>query len=202
MAINSLSTGFRPGVCTSSTRPTAPYEGQQIYETDTDFLYVWNGSAWRQIPSAATAGTILQVKQTVITVNPSSTNSSPVDITNMNVSITPQSTSSKILVTVNMSLGFDTGTDDVNVYLLRGSTAISIGTNGTTMSSAYLRGNIFGDLGTVPVAINFIDSPNTTSATTYKMQWQTRVGRIYLNRRGADSAFSTSSSITVMEISG
>jgi hypothetical protein len=46
MAINSLSTGWRPGVCTSSTRPTAPYEGQQIYETDTDKLLVWNGSAW------------------------------------------------------------------------------------------------------------------------------------------------------------
>jgi hypothetical protein len=174
-----------------------------IYETDTDLLKIWNGTAWRIVNAAtATSGSVLQVKQTVITVNPSSTNSSPVDITNMNVSITPQSTSSKILVTVNMSLGFDTGTDDVNVYLLRGSTAISIGTNGTTMSSAYLRGNIFGDLGTVPVAINFIDSPNTTSATTYKMQWQTRVGRIYLNRRGADSAFSTSSSITVMEIAG
>lgn len=46
MAINSLSTGFRPGVCTSSTRPTAPYEGQQIYETDTDKMLVWNGTAW------------------------------------------------------------------------------------------------------------------------------------------------------------
>ena len=45
MAINSLSTGWRPGVCTSSTRPTAPYEGQTIFETDTDRMYVWNGSA-------------------------------------------------------------------------------------------------------------------------------------------------------------
>lgn len=53
MAINSLSTGFRPGVCTSSTRPTAPYEGQQIYETDTDRMYVWNGSAW-VIPNQTT----------------------------------------------------------------------------------------------------------------------------------------------------
>jgi hypothetical protein len=46
MAINSLSTGFRPGVCTSSTRPTAPYEGQMIFETDTDRMYIWNGSTW------------------------------------------------------------------------------------------------------------------------------------------------------------
>jgi hypothetical protein len=46
MAINSLSTGFRPGVCTSSTRPTAPYTGQHIYETDTLLGYVWTGLVW------------------------------------------------------------------------------------------------------------------------------------------------------------
>jgi hypothetical protein len=36
----------KPGVCTSSTRPASPYEGQFIYETDTDKLLAWNGSAW------------------------------------------------------------------------------------------------------------------------------------------------------------
>jgi len=36
----------QPGVCTSITRPLAPYEGQIIYETDTDNAMVWNGSAW------------------------------------------------------------------------------------------------------------------------------------------------------------
>lgn len=36
----------KPGVCTSSTRPATPYEGQMIYETDTDKVLVWNGSAW------------------------------------------------------------------------------------------------------------------------------------------------------------
>lgn len=35
-----------PGVCTSSSRPASPYEGQMIYETDTDKVLVWNGSAW------------------------------------------------------------------------------------------------------------------------------------------------------------
>jgi len=37
---------IQPGVCTSSTRPASPYEGQCIYETDTDKLLVYNGSAW------------------------------------------------------------------------------------------------------------------------------------------------------------
>ena len=46
MAISNSGVGIRPGVCTSTTRPTAPYEGQHIYETDTDIEYVWSGTAW------------------------------------------------------------------------------------------------------------------------------------------------------------
>jgi len=37
---------IKPGVCTSATRPTVPYEGQLIYETDTDMVAAHNGSAW------------------------------------------------------------------------------------------------------------------------------------------------------------
>ena len=39
----------KPGVCTSSTRPATPYEGQMIYETDTDKVLVWNGTAWTMV---------------------------------------------------------------------------------------------------------------------------------------------------------
>lgn len=37
---------IRPGVCTSSTRPASPYDGQVIYETDTDKSLVYNGTGW------------------------------------------------------------------------------------------------------------------------------------------------------------
>jgi hypothetical protein len=40
-------------VCTSSTRPASPYDGQVIYETDTDATKVWNGSAWVGATNAA-----------------------------------------------------------------------------------------------------------------------------------------------------
>lgn len=36
----------KPGVCTSSTRPASPFDGQVIYETDTDRIVVWDGSSW------------------------------------------------------------------------------------------------------------------------------------------------------------
>lgn len=37
-------------VCTSTTRPASPYEGQYIHETDTDHMLFWNGAAWRYVP--------------------------------------------------------------------------------------------------------------------------------------------------------
>ncbi len=40
------STLIKPGVVTSSTRPAVPYEGQLIFETDTDRIAAYNGSAW------------------------------------------------------------------------------------------------------------------------------------------------------------
>ena len=43
-------------ICTSGTRPAAPVEGQQIYETDTDAYYGWRGSMWLPIGGGATGG--------------------------------------------------------------------------------------------------------------------------------------------------
>jgi hypothetical protein len=37
---------IKPGVCTSTTRPASPYDGQVIYETDTDKTLVYNGTGW------------------------------------------------------------------------------------------------------------------------------------------------------------
>ena len=42
---------IQPGVCTSSTRPVSPFEGQAIFETDTDRMLIWNGTTW-VIPNA------------------------------------------------------------------------------------------------------------------------------------------------------
>ena len=47
------SAGLKQGVCTSTTRPSNPFEGQMIYETDTDYMYVWSGTAWVLLPPTA-----------------------------------------------------------------------------------------------------------------------------------------------------
>ncbi len=46
MAISSSSRGLRPGVCTSTTRPSSPYDGMIIYETDTDKVAIYDVNAW------------------------------------------------------------------------------------------------------------------------------------------------------------
>lgn len=52
MAISNSASGFRPGVCTSTTRPQSPYNGFVIYETDTKQTLVWQGSAWVMLTDA------------------------------------------------------------------------------------------------------------------------------------------------------
>lgn len=51
----------QPGVCTSSTRPVSPYQGQVIYETNTAKTLVWNGSSWVFL-STSSAGDVGLVK--------------------------------------------------------------------------------------------------------------------------------------------
>jgi hypothetical protein len=46
MTISATTQGLRMGVATSSSRPTVPFDGQVISETDTDSLKVYNGTAW------------------------------------------------------------------------------------------------------------------------------------------------------------
>jgi hypothetical protein len=45
-SFSGASSVIKPGVVTSSTRPSSPFVGQLIYETDTGRLAAYNGSAW------------------------------------------------------------------------------------------------------------------------------------------------------------
>lgn len=49
-------------ICTSSTRPASPFEGQTIYETDTDLELRWTGSAW--VVSGSNGGSFLSASST------------------------------------------------------------------------------------------------------------------------------------------
>jgi len=50
---------LKTGVCTSTTRPAVPFEGQTIYETDTDLTKAYNGTSFVNV--GATAGALVRV---------------------------------------------------------------------------------------------------------------------------------------------
>jgi hypothetical protein len=68
--------GSRPGVCTSTTRPTAPYEGMMIYETDTNRVLVWDNAAWVMIADTDTPPGLQLIKAGTASV----TTSAPLDL--------------------------------------------------------------------------------------------------------------------------
>jgi len=154
-----------------------------------------------------TAGGILQVQSAFKSDTASTSSTSDVAITGLSLTLTPASTSSKVLVM------FDIGTagNNSNAHLLitpyrdiggGGYNAIALGVGGGSYNYAsahYATSNnnysAFGG--------NFLDSPNTTSAITYKLYMRsTSAYTHYINRRAADDAFRGSSSLTCMEISG
>ena len=246
--------GIRPGVCTSSTRPANPFEGQVIYETDTNNIRFWSGSAWESnkggivsssAPTGAAAGDIwydsddgrayiyyddgssqqwvefgappvqhgkiLQVVSATKTDTFTTSSTSYVDVTGLSVSITPSTTSSKILVMVSMNTSSeDATTTNTMIQLVRDSTAISIGDSAGSRIQSSFFGNSApaGELNqTRSVSLTHLDSPNTTSATTYKVQaLVTQAFPMYVNRAftDADSSISgrSASNITVMEVAG
>ena len=121
----------------------------------------------------ATAGTVLQVLQTVKTDGFSITGGAAyVDLTGLSVTITPSSATSKILVMFSMYAVQQgtTGTYAAQARLVRNSTNIYVGdaAGSAQQASASIGSTNYN----YPQALTgtFLDSPATTSATTYKIQ--------------------------------
>lgn len=152
---------------------------------------------------------VLQVVSTTKTNTFTSTSTSFADITGLSVSITPSATSSKVLVMANVCLSHATAGNAGAIQLVRDSTAICIGDadgSRTRASYGFIQPAFAAGYATQLTGVAVIlDSPNTTSATTYKVQIDTSGGTVVVNRDGdnqntADN-YRTASSITVMEIS-
>jgi hypothetical protein len=153
-------------------------------------------------------GSILQVVSVTKTDVFSVTAANFVDVTGLSVSITPSSTSSRILVMAVVNYNA-TGGGSNGYRLVRNSTPIAIAdASGSRpqFSSMNQDGSSAVWIYTSPVTT--VDSPATTSAVTYKIQAFSWYGGVwYLNRPNTDRDNSqydahTVSSITVMEIAG
>ena len=160
-----------------------------------------------KVPSEfLSTGAITQIVSTTKTDTwSSSTTASWVDITGLNVSITPTSSSNKVLINVHISLS---NYSLASFRLVRGSTVIAVGDDLTGNREQATMGALsFTRDGhrTSSASIMFLDTPSTTSSTTYKLQAWTYDGTQYINRsytnNNATYTTSSISTITASEIS-
>ena len=161
-----------------------------------------------QVPDAnAPPGSVIQVVQVVKTDVFSSTSGTMVDITGLSASITPISASNRIMAMITITGGSEAANNLVDFQLVRNSTAIFLGDT----RSGYNRASVGGFRGVYDIngansfGMSFVDSPATTSSTTYKLQAKCEGGTFRINTNGSNASgnvwsFTAASSIILMEI--
>jgi hypothetical protein len=124
-----------------------------------------------QVPDVnAPSGSVLQVRELMLTSYVSNgnfsseTNSGYQDVSGYNLSITPLSSSSKIIVMVNTWIS----SQRIWMRVVRNSTVIGVGdaVGGVNQQAGMYNHQVGG----MPVAYTWMDSPNTTSSVNYKVQ--------------------------------
>jgi hypothetical protein len=114
----------------------------------------------------AAGGKVLQVVMGTFSTEASSSSSTYAD-TGLTATITPSSTTSKILVLVAQNgVTKDISDTGATFRLLRGATGISDFQFAAAYTNSASGHNSIGS-----VSVNYLDSPSTTSATTYKTQF-------------------------------
>jgi hypothetical protein len=180
-------------VVAGDTSGTVTLAAPAVSGTTTLTLPTTSGTVFTSASSVASSqlpvGSVLQVVNATYNTQTSSTVNSYAD-TGLTASITPSSSSNKILVIVNQVSIYKTGADtSVNIYLVRNST--NIVQFGRLVSGTGDTSNVMTSTGT-----SYLDSPATTSSVTYKTQFNndTPAGTVYVQFSGGVST------ITLMEI--
>ena len=206
-----------PSVAVQSTAPTG-YEGQ-LWLDDTDgSMYVYytdpggGSSSW--IGAVSRSGGILQVVSTTKTdVFSASLSTGWVGVTGLTASLTPSSTSSKILVSGYCSVATSLTENSNDIAIYRDGVALT-GASGDTNGSAKraTSGGVAyttSQRGIASVPFSFLDSPNTTSTVSYEIYigyTNNSATNMYVNRAASDGANDYNSrwasTITLTEVAG
>jgi len=175
---------------------TSPQEGMFSYLKDTNATEFYTGSAWTALGGGG--GKVLQVVNAVYSTETTIASASYED-TGLTATITPSSATSKVLVFVDL-VGYTSrsvGECAGGCQVLRGATVIvNGGTNAADIGSAASGAASTAAIGRY--SQSYLDSPATTSATTYKVQAKPLTTANSSNFRAQPD--STRSTITLMEI--
>ena len=126
------------------------------------------------------------------------------------VKITPSATSSKILFTTSITIGMGSGAAYVQAFMMRGSTVLLPSTVGTgnSVNATFGLSGTGSSYYTENMGFTLLDSPNSTSELTYKVQLGKGDGgyTFTVNRPSTldNQPYNTcgSSTLTVMEVAG
>lgn len=143
---------------------------------------------------------VLQTIQVVKTDSYTTTSNTFVDVTGLTATITPKFATSKILVSVTGVAGNGSAAEIVKLNLVRNGTNIaqSTGSGVANQTMAIWTNNTSANDG---FNIEFLDSPATTAATTYKLQIaSTASAGAVIGRFAANDNFRSISTITLTEI--
>ena len=168
-----------------------------------DTITIPSGATLTNSGTATGFGKVLQVVSTTKTDTFTTSSTSLTDVTGMSASITPSSASNKILVL--SSLTYSSNNYNSHGILLRGATEIAKATAGTNPTTFAMSGNNSQSFAIYCHSISHLDSPSTTSATTYKVQVKVQSGgTFYLNQSDRDNSDDLRgvSTLTLLEIAG
>ena len=157
-------------------------------------------------------GMVIQVKQDILTTEWTSASSSTLfENTPLSVTITPQSTNSKILITGMINCSASVGSHG-DFKVVRNGADILLSTDSTNHTKSHIHVFYYDSPSLYQIgghSLNLLDEPSSTSALTYTLQGATPHSTgyvVYLNRQpdGTDAAWNarTVSTITAMEIGG
>lgn len=183
---------------TISIKPTA--SGSTIEQDGSTILTV-DGSGNLSTPNQFSAtGHVLQVVNYNTTTTFSTTARSLTNVTDFNVTLTPASTTSKILVFVDFRYGNNISAVN-KCALLRDAVEISLGSSNNLSNVYVAHGSATQGFGNL--SFSYLDSPSTTSAVTYQLQAYGNAGTLYINNRNdGSSTAEIIGSMTAMEVAG
>lgn len=158
------------------------------------------------LPQGFSGGIGTNVVQTVKTDTFSTTSTSFTTVTGLTASITPSSETSKVLVIVDLMVAANDSVALLQGRIVRGGSPIYVGDAAGSRTQSAFNTSTASSINTDQQTIVFLDSPATTSSTTYGVEVRRSLGSgtIYVNRSYSDTDASqsprTASSITVIEV--
>jgi hypothetical protein len=193
------------GTASRGSAIPSPVEGMTTFLEDSNHLSIYDGAAWKN--SLRATGGVLQVVSTTKTDTFTMSSNTFSDITGLTATITPSSTSSRILIMATLILTQNVGVNNGFGRFARNGTGIGIADAAGSRTRSIF--NVNSSNGDQPylAAISFFDSPASTSALTYSVQIANNGSNsLWVNRAQSDSDASFqsryTSTITVMEIAG